>query len=90
MNPSDFREKTPYSSVFDSVQMECAAKNVMTYLAKTGDTWRPLTWEEYRDGAAKDGHTKVGYEFDYFSRVQPYTESEAAARTFSPCWAEIQ
>ena len=61
------------------------ARNIMTILARTGNTWRELTWEEYKQEREKDGNFTM-CEQSFFDRVKGYCVSAETARLFSPEW----
>jgi len=95
MNPSDFI-KYPWSSVLQNSESETIALNIIKILSRTGDTWRSLTWEEYKTERTKDagvGRQHATFserERGYFEAVLPYTVSESAARAFCKTWASIE
>lgn len=85
--PSDFT-KHPWNSVLQKDEPEVVARNIMVIMSQTGDTWRPLDWEEYKAERLKDGsfsHT----EKRYFDQVIGYCKSPDTAVLFSPDWAEV-
>lgn len=55
MNPSNFKT-FPNDSVFHHYESEEVARNIMIILARTGNTFRGLTWWEYRAERQADGH----------------------------------
>lgn len=84
MLPGDFAT-FPYDSVTQNTEHEVIARNIMIILARTGNIWRNLSWEEYVQERIKDG----GYcynEKSMFDKVVGYCVSEDAARLFSPSW----
>lgn len=89
MNPSTF-QIFPMESVMQKCEAEIIAANIIHILARTGDTWRTLTWDEYKEERLKDeGKPGAGFswrEQPYFDAVLPYTISESAARTFCKGW----
>lgn len=89
MNPSIF-QIYPWSSVLRNSESETIALNIIQILSRTGDTWRTLTWEEYKEERIKDaGKPGAGFserERGYFDAVLPYTVSESAARIFCKGW----
>jgi len=91
MNPSAF-QIFPWSSIFGNSESEIIALNIIHILSRTGDTWRTLTWDEYKEERLKDaGKPSAGFserERGYFDAVLPYTVSESAARTFCKIWEQ--
>lgn len=88
LKPSHFCHH-PYSSVTFEAHHEIVAHNIMIVLSNTGDQWRSLTWEEYRDHRKKKGvGTWVFGEGEkrYFDRVIGYCTSADKAKNFSPSW----
>jgi len=90
MKPSDFAKIIPMSSVYKKSEHETVATNIMIILKRTGDTFRTLTWEGYKDNRMKDGARtgEVNSEKSYFDAVIPYCISAEKAQTFSPYWAK--
>lgn len=86
MNPSNFLSH-PWDSVQQSTEAETVARNIMVILSKAGDTFRRLSWEEYREAWLKDGRF-TEMERVYFEQVWPYTLSAEKAAMFSPVWAQ--
>jgi hypothetical protein len=88
MTPSQFTSKYPYSSIFRSSEHETVAMNIMVILKRTGDTFRDLSWEEYKAERLKD---KDFYEFEkeYFEKVVTYCQSAEKAKTFSKSWENL-
>ena len=66
-------------------ESETIAMNIIQILSRTGDTWRVLTWDEYKEERLKDGGFSE-IESGYFDAVVEYTVSESAARTFCKGW----
>jgi hypothetical protein len=62
--------------------------NIMVILKRTGNTFRPLSWLEYKAERTKDGNF---YEIEkgYFDKVIPYFETPEKAKTFSKSWAKL-
>lgn len=85
--PSDFSKIFPFSSVLRKAEAEVVAKNIMTILDRTGNTFRPLTWEEYETERLKDGNFTAG-EQEYFDKVIDYCKSSDTAVLFSKSWKE--
>ncbi len=84
MNPSDFN-KHPYGSVTNNSESETIARNIMLILSRTGDTFRLLSWDEYKQERQKDGNFTES-ERGYFDKVAPWCQSGEIATTFSPTW----
>jgi len=84
--PSDFCEY-PWSSVCENAESEIVAKNIMVILKKTGDEFRPLSWDEYKEERLKDGSFSEN-EKHYFNKVIAYCENPETAKKFSKTWAE--
>jgi len=84
--PKDFRI-FPSSSVLQKCEAEQVACNVMVILYRTGNTFREITWEEYRTERKKDKDFTSTEEF-YFDQVLPYCRSQDTAELFSPEWKD--
>ena len=82
--PSEFA-KHPFSSVLQNCESETIACNIMQILKRTGDTFRPLTWDEYKLEREKDG-SFTEREKGYFDDVIDYCASDQTARLFSKSW----
>ena len=87
MNPSNFTI-FPSDSVLRNYESEKIAHNIMVILARTGNTFRDLTWWEYRAERQADGHFTES-ERIYFDRVIGYCHSQETAILFSSVWAEV-
>lgn len=83
--PSDFTFH-PFSSVLQNCECEQIACNIMVILKRTGDTFRPLSWDEYVSERKKDGHFTES-EKGYFNQVINYCKSVDTANLFSKTWA---
>ena len=83
-NPSDFTNK-PYSSVLQNSESESVAMNIMRILTRTGNTFRELSYDEYKLERLKDGNFSES-ERRYFDKVIGYCVSPATARLLSPAW----
>lgn len=90
MKPSDFKIQ-PWSSRAGKSEAETVARNIMNILARTGDEWRELPWDEYRIARFDDSASTrdMILEEPYFNEVVRFTMSEAAAREFSPTWKRV-
>ena len=82
--PSDFTEY-PWDSVLQQSEAETIARNIMVILTRTGNTFRELSWEEYRVERLKDGSFRE-QEKHYFDMVIKYCKSEDIAIIFSKVW----
>ncbi len=82
--PSNFF-KQPYDSRLQSFKAETVARNIMVILARTGDVWRPLTWDEYMEHRLRDGSFTTS-EKAIFDKVAPYCVSAERALQFCPSW----
>lgn len=54
MKPSNFKTY-PWNSVLRNNESETIARNVMVILSRTGDTFRPLAYDEYKTERLKEG-----------------------------------
>jgi hypothetical protein len=86
--PSAFSSIFPYSSSLQECNCEVIAKNIMVILSKAGDTFRLLTWKEYKKSRKKDGNFTEREE-RFFDKVVDRCSSEENARKFSSCWREV-
>lgn len=84
LKPSHFT-KHPYDSVTQKSEAETVAANIMRILKRTGDTFRPMTPEEYTNERRKDG-AFTNMEIGYFAEVIGHCEDAKSAREFSPIW----
>ena len=75
------------ASVLRKSEAETVARNIMVILKRTGDTWRELSYDEYKEERQKDGHY-TDQERRYFEQVIPYCKSAETAVLFSPKWAD--
>ena len=85
--PKDYIGKY-WDSVFQNIQTEIVWNNIILILSRTGDYWRTLTWEEYKNERINDAPTdKSGFcefqEKPLFAKALPYTSSEKAASDFT-------
>lgn len=85
MKPSNFT-KYPWSSITQNSECETIAKNIMLILKRTGDKFRPLTFDEYKSERLKDGNFTES-EKNYFDKVIDYCKSPDTAKLFSKEWA---
>lgn len=87
MNPEDFTVQ-PMNSIRRKSEAETVARNIMVILARNGNKWRLLGWNEYETERRKDGDFTMS-EQSYFDAVYIHTETEQAARRFSPVWQNV-
>lgn len=66
-------------------EYETIAQNIMKILSRTGNTWRKLSFEEYKTERLKDSEWSDREEI-YFNEVVGYTISAEKAATFSSSW----
>ena len=86
MKPSDFCSH-PFNSILNKWEPERIARNIMIILKRTGNTFRELSWEEYRKERSKDGG--FGYnEKRHFDTVNIFCKNQDTAKTFCAHWAE--
>lgn len=84
--PSIFYE-FPMGSVMQKSEPETIARNIMVILKRTGDKFRELPFEEYKEEREKDGEYS-GIERLYFESVTKYCSDAKSASLFSPVWEE--
>ncbi len=85
MKPSNFTSY-PWSSVLQNSESETIAQNIMKILKRTGDEFRPITWEEYKEERLKDGNFS-DREKSIFENVISYCKSADTAVLFCKTWA---
>ncbi len=78
----------PIGSVCQKSEAETIATNIMVILKRTGDIFRKLTWEEYKEERLKDGKFSSG-EASYFDMVIDYCTDAKSASLFSPAWKDV-
>ncbi len=85
--PSDFL-RHPYNSILKDLKYEKIARNIITILARTCDTWRDLSWEEYVKERQKDEDelSLILTEKGYFDIVTPFCKTVELAKLFCPTW----
>lgn len=88
MKPSDFTEY-PWNSKRSNFESEMVAVNIMVILSRTGNEWRLLPWEEYKEERLKDGNFSYKEE-TWFNAVVEYTTSPENAKGFCPTWAKAK
>lgn len=82
--PSNFLSN-PIGSVLRKSEHETIARNIMVILERTGNTFRELTWEEYKTERKKDKNFSEG-EKSYFNDVIIYCKSADTAKCFCKDW----
>ena len=83
-NPSNFTSH-PWSSVLGNNESESIARNIMIILKRTGNVFRELTWDEYKQERLKDGGFYES-ERGYFDAVIDYCKSSESAVLFCRTW----
>lgn len=86
MKPSDLIDKQPWDSIAQDSNVEDVARNIMKILARKGDQFRSLTWEEYEKERLKDGNFDGCFESMFFVTASINCLSENKARYFSQKW----
>jgi hypothetical protein len=84
LKPSDFTIH-PYSSILKKSEAETIAVNIMVILKRTGNAFRPLSYDEYKAERLKDGNYTDAEEY-YFKQVIPYCKNADTAQLFCPKW----
>lgn len=87
MRPSTFAAIKPWDSITQNSESETIALNIMKILGRTGDEFRPLSWEEYKEERLKDGSFTES-EKRYFDKVKDYCLSNETAKLFCNLWKE--
>lgn len=82
--PSDFINH-PFASVLNKTEHEMVARNIMVILKRTGNEFRPLSWEQYKTERLKDGSFTT-MEKVSFDKVIDYCISAQTAKLFSKSW----
>ena len=89
VNPKDFCDH-PYGSVLGESEAETVAQNIIVMLERTGNIWRPLSWEEYITERRKDNPNiddwELANEKRRFYKVIKYCSSAEEAKKFSLSW----
>jgi hypothetical protein len=88
LRPKDFTCE-PWDSVLRNKESEIIARNIMKILARTGNTFRPITWEEYVIKRKEDTTECTDSESTFYQVVVYCTCAEQAIK-FSPDWAKMQ
>lgn len=86
MKPSNFSNKYPWNSVLQNAENEIMCSNILKILARTGDTFRPLSFEEYKEERLKDGNFS-NQEETYFNQVIDYCQNSKTLELFSKSWS---
>lgn len=89
MKPSDFSKQHPWNSFLGNFESEFIGRNVMIILARNGNEFRELTWDEYKKERMKDSNFQEGEKL-YFDKVAKYCSTEESVGTFSKMWKEIK
>lgn len=84
MKPSNYTS-FPWDSVSQNTETEIVAQNIMKILKRTGDTFRILSWEEYKEERMKDGNFSEN-ECGYFLNVRMWCISSERADDFCKDW----
>lgn len=88
MKPIVFTNE-PVGSIAGKAEAETVARNIMIILTRTGNEFRLLPWDEYKEHRLKDG----GFSEDekmYFDQVVKFCRSPQTAELFSPAWAVVR
>jgi len=86
LKPKNFR-RHPYGSTSRHSETETIARNVMVILSRTGNEFRNLSWEEYKEERLKDGNFTES-EGPLFDKVRVVGTSAEAAYLFCPTWLD--
>lgn len=86
--PSDFNV-FPLASVVRDGNAEQVAQYIMAILSRTGNTWRNLSWDEFKAERNKDERFHLN-EKDWYNKVIEYCQSAQTARLFCKDWAKIK
>lgn len=84
MKPSDFTN-LPTNSIIRKLEVEIVARNIMIILSRTGNIFRSLSWDEYRQERLRDDNF-TEEEKKYFNEVAPWCLTGGKASLFSPIW----
>ncbi len=78
----------PWGSITQNSESETIAANIMVILKRTGNKFRDLSWEEYKEERLKDGSfTEV--ERSYFDKVSYLAKGDIMQiLEFSDSWKE--
>lgn len=86
MKPSNFLS-VAFDSVLKNSECETVARNIMVILNRTGNEWRVLSWDEYKQERLKDGNFTES-EKAYFDKVFGFCTSAEAANAFCKGWGK--
>ena len=86
MLPNDFLT-FPWDSVTKNWESETVARNIISILSRTGNTWRTLSWDEYKNERLKDGSFSTS-EKAQFDKVVHYCTSSEEAGKYSFVWRQ--
>jgi len=84
ITPSNFTSH-PFGSILQHSESETIATNIMKILSITGNTFRELTYDEYKSERLKDGNFSER-EKGYFDKVISYCKSPDSANLFCKDW----
>ena len=79
MKPSDLIDIYPWDSVFQSAEHETTACCLMRYLYETGNEFKQITFDEYKNKQPKANKKR-------FEEVIRYFKSEDTIILFSKCY----
>ena len=89
MTPSNFYH-FPMNSILQKSECETVAQNIMRILQRKGNSWRKLSWDEYKTERLKDAEKdQFGFsekEKGFFDQVIDYTVSAEKAMEFCKDW----
>lgn len=89
ITPSQFLD-FPFNSIHQKSEFETVARNIMVILFRTGNVFRELSFEEYKEERMKDGSwtdSEINLEKVYFHRLSYLCEGDnKKICTFSPAW----
>lgn len=88
MKPADYAHVSTMGSVSGKSETETVARNIMVILARTGNVFRPLSWDEYRKERMLDGNFSEK-ERAHFDCAAKYCESSETAALFCPDWEKV-
>lgn len=80
----------PFASVLQKHEAELVARNIMLILARTGDAFRAIEWDEYLSERNADGAKFAELEKPFFEQVSylALPENNHMIPAFSPDWAK--
>jgi hypothetical protein len=85
LKPSDIVEIEPMSCVLKKCEAEIVARNIIVILYRTGDKFRNLSWEEYKEERLKNKNFWEG-EKKWFDLVIDYCTDSKKVKAFSKYW----